>query len=195
MIDWCECYTPNPAYEPDMGAGCPDWHSVYTIQLGELIDSGLIDFTSADWDFDAYDADQRSRLWDKFTARYRWYEIGIVPPLRWHDAVISKLNEIMPKYKPIYRALEDGYNPLQEGSERRRERAVYSEYPQTALKPETQDYASTGNEVVSETIRDGSIADKALEIRNRYSDVDALILDELEYLFIPLTTANANGFF
>ena len=100
----------------------------------------------------------------------------------------------MPKYKPLYQALQDGYNPLQEGSERHRERAVFSEYPQTVLKPESQDYASTGNETVSETIRDGSIIDNAIALRNRYSDVDALILDELEYLFIPLTTANINGF-
>ena len=194
-MTFCDCRTPNPEYSPDTGGGCSDWHAVYTIQLGELIEGGAIDFESDEWDFDAYDAEQRSRLWSKFTERYRWYEIGIVPPLRWHDAIISKLNEIMPKYKPIYRALEDGYNPLQEGSERRRDRAVFSEYPQTVLKPETQDYASTGNESVSEIIRDGSIVDKALEIRNRYSDVDALILDELEYLFIPLTTANVNGFY
>ena len=194
-MTFCDCWTPDPDYAPDMGGGSSDWHAVYTIQLGELIEGGALDFESDEWDFDAYDAEQRSRLWSKFTERYRWYEIGIVPPLRWHDAVLSKLNEIMPKYKPIYRALEDGYNPLQEGSERRRDRAVFSEYPQTVLKPETQDYASTGNESVSEVIRDGSIVDKALEIRNRYSDVDALILDELEYLFIPLTTANANGFY
>lgn len=194
-MTFCDCWTPNPTYAPDMGGGFSDWHAVYTIQLGELIESGVVDFESDEWDFDAYDAEQRSRLWSKFTERYRWYEIGIVPPLRWHDAIISKLNEIMPKYKPIYRALEDGYNPLQEGSERRRDRAVFSEYPQTVLKPDTQDYASTGNESVSEVIRDGSIVDKAIEIRNRYSDVDALILDELEYLFIPLTTANANGFY
>ena len=191
MIGW----DPNPGYDPDMSPGSSDWHSVYTVQLGELIDSGLIDFTASDWDFDAYDAEQRSRLWSKFTERYRWYEIGIVPPLRWQKAVLSKLNEIMPKYKPLYQALQDGYNPLQEGSERRRERDVYSEYPQTALKPETQDYASTGNESISETIRDGSIIEKAYAIRARYSDVDALILDELEFLFIPLTTANVNGFY
>lgn len=190
----CDWYTPTDDYAPDMGAGFPEWHAVYTIQLGELIEAGIVDFSSDDWNFDAFDDEQRNRLWSKFEARYRWYEIGIVPPYRWMCAIIAKLNELMPKYKPLYQALKDGYNPLQEGSERRRERAVFSEYPQTVLKPETQDYASTGNESLSETIRDGSIIDKALELRNRYSDVDALILDELDYLFIPLTTANINGF-
>lgn len=189
-----DCYTPNPDYEPDFGPGSSDWHAVYTIQLGELIEGGIVDFSSEEWDFDSFDDEQRNRFWEKFENRYRWYEIGIVPPYRWMQTLLAKLNEIMPKYKPLYRALKDGYNPLQEGSERRRDRAIFSEYPQTVLKPETQDYASTGNEAVSEAIRDGSIIDKALELRNRYSDVDALILDELEYLFIPLTTANINGF-
>ena len=170
----CDCYTPNPDYEPDFGPGASDWHAVYTIQLGELIEGGIIDFSSDEWNFDSFDDEQRNRFWEKFENRYRWYEIGIVPPYRWMQTVLAKLNEIMPKYKPLYRALKDGYNPLQEGSERRRDR--------------------TGNETVSEAIRDGSIIDKALELRNRYSDVDALILDELEYLFIPLTTANINGF-
>lgn len=189
-----DCYTPNPDYEPDFAPGASDWHAVYTIQLGELIESGVVDFSSEEWDFDSFDDEQRNRFWEKFERRYRWYEIGIVPPYRWMQTLLAKLNEIMPKYKPLYRALKDGYNPLQEVSERRRDRAIYSEYPQTVLKPETQDYASTGNETISEAIRDGSIIDKALELRNRYSDVDALILDELEYLFIPLTTANINGF-
>lgn len=190
-----DCWNPSEDYEPDMTGGESDWHAVYTIQLGELMEDNLIDFSSSDWDFDSFDDEQRARLWQKFAARYRWYEIGIVPPMRWHDAVISKLNEIMPKYKPLYRALQDGYNPLQEGSERNRTRGIFSEYPQTALRPESQDYASTGNESISETIRDGSIIEKADALRRRYSDVDALILDELEYLFVPLTTANINGFY
>lgn len=191
MVD--SCWDPKPDYEPDFTPGPGEWHAVHTIQLGELIETGWIDFDSSDWDFDSYSDEQRDRLWRKFARRYMWYEIGIIPPLRWQNAVLGKLDEIMPKYKPLYRALEDGYNPLQEGSERRRDRSVFSEYPQTALKPETQDYASTGNESVSEIIRDGSIIDKAADIHMRYSDVDAMILDELDYLFIPLITANVNG--
>lgn len=182
-------------YEPDMtGGDISDWHAVYTIQLGELIEDGIVDFEGELFDFDAYNDEQKSRLWRKFEARYRYYEIGIIPALRWIQALISKLNEIMPKYKPLYQALEDGYNPLQEGSERHRERAVFSEYPQTVLTPETQDYASTGNERLYETIRDGNLIDTAAAIKSRYSDVDALILDELAFLFVPLTTANVNGY-
>ena len=37
----CDCYTPNPDYEPDFGPGTSDWHAVYTIQLGELIEGGI----------------------------------------------------------------------------------------------------------------------------------------------------------
>lgn len=185
---------PSSDYSPDMTGGASDWHAIYTIQLGELIEDEIFDFSSSDFDFDSFNAEQRNRLWSKFIERYRYYEIGIVPPLRWKQALLSKLNEIMPKYKVIYQAFKDGYNPLQSGSERHRGRDIHSEYPQTVLKPEEQDYASTGNESIYETIRDGSIIDIAEAIRDRYSDVDAMILNELDYLFIPLTTANVNGF-
>lgn len=181
-------------YDPDLSAGASDWHAVYTVQLGELIEDGVFDFSDSSWDFDSFDAAQRTRLWGKFTARYEFYEIGLVPPGRWQKAVLSKLNEIMPKYKPLYQAIKDGYNPLQDSSERHRERDIYSEFPQTELNSAIEDYASNGTEQLYETIRDGNLIDKAYDLRNRYSDVDAMILDELDYLFIQLTTANVNGF-
>ena len=182
-----------PDYHPDMTGGASDWHAIYTIQLGELVESGYIDFNSHACDFDAYDTTQRKRLYSKLYARYKYYEIGIVPPLRWQEAMIAKLNEIMPKYKPLYKALEDGYNPLQDMSERHRERGVDSTYPQTMLNGRNQDYASTGNELMWETIRDGSIIDTADKLNKRYNDVDVMILNELDFLFMGLTTANING--
>lgn len=187
-------FTERPDFTPDMAPGTSDWHAVHTIQLGELVESGYIDFSAPSWDFDAFDKEQRNRLWRKFYARNKWYEIGIIPPLRWQETLLAKLNEIMPKYKPLYEALKDGYTPLQEGSERHRSRNVMSEYPQTMLKPTTEDYASTGYERLYETIRDGSYIDKAYDVETKYKDVDIMILDELDYLFIGLTTANVNGF-
>ena len=181
-------------YNPDMSAGLSDWHAVYTIQLGELVESGYVDFSDPSWDFDSYDINQRNRFWKKFLARYEFYEIGLIPPLRWQKAVLAKLNEIMPKYKPLYQAVKDGYNPLQDFSERHRERDIFSEFPQTELNSAIEDYASSGNEQLYETIRDGSLIDKANAIRTRYNDIDAMILDELDYLFVQLTTANINGF-
>ena len=44
-----------------------EYHSVYSIQLCELINDGWIDFSSHEWDFDCYDEEQRDRLWKKFT--------------------------------------------------------------------------------------------------------------------------------
>lgn len=185
-------------FTPDLSQGKPDWHAVHTITLGELIDPAPpamgIDFEAPEWNFDAFDDDQRKRLWKKFAARFYWAEIGSVPPLRWQRQLIAKLNEIMPKYKPLYKALEDGYDPLRESSERHRRRDIRSDYPQTVLKTDSQDYASSGNETVYETIREGDIIEKADALRYRYSDVDAMILDELEIFFVPLTTANVNGF-
>ena len=83
----------------------PDFHSVYSIQLCELIEGGWIDFSDESWDFDSYqregvenDREQRDRFWLKFMKRYYWREIGIIPPGQWKWEVLRKLNEIMPKY-------------------------------------------------------------------------------------------------
>ena len=90
----------------------PDYHSAYTIQLCELINDGWIDFSSEEWDFDDYNVEQRNRLWKKFTRRFYYREIGILPPGRWKWELLRKLDEIMPKYKPIYEMLENGQNIL-----------------------------------------------------------------------------------
>ena len=39
----------------------PDYHSVYSIQLCELINDGWIDFSDESWDFDSYNEEQRNR--------------------------------------------------------------------------------------------------------------------------------------
>ena len=67
----------------------PDYHSVYSIQLCELINDGWIDFNSSDWNFDSYNDEQRDRLWRKFERRFYWREIGILPPSRWKWELLS----------------------------------------------------------------------------------------------------------
>ena len=171
-----------------------DWHAVFTIQLGELIESGIVDFNKAAWNFDAFDAEQRKRLYSKLTERYRYAEVSMVPILRWRQALVAKLNEIMPKYKPLYKAIAEGVNPLSSGDEYHKERTVYSNYPQTALAPTNQDYAHDGTDREYETLRDGDFLEKAILIRDEYQDVDAMILDELSTMFVPLFAANVNGF-
>ena len=129
----------------------PDYHSVYSIQLCELINGGWIDFNDESWDFDSYNAEQRNRLWDKFEKRFYWREIGIMPPGQWKWELLRKLNEIMPKYKPAYEALENGQNIFQHYGEYGKSRNIYSDFPQTMLG-DNEDYASNGTDRQHEEI-------------------------------------------
>lgn len=174
----------RPIYDYDQRTGMVD---MATITVGELITDGIIDL--AWFAFDAYDEDQRVRLWNKFEAHYYFREIGILPPKRWMMRVIAKLNEVMPKYKPLYQAMEDGTTVMQDGGEYHKRRDVYSTFPQMALGGQDSDYASTGTDTEYETIRDLSLLDVGERIPS-YNDVDVMVLEELEPLFLALMSVD-----
>lgn len=173
--------------------GFSDWHSVYSIQLGELIECGFVDFDADDWQFDAYSDEQRARLVTRIIERYRYRDISILPPLRWKQAFLRKLNEVMPKYKPLYAKLEAGADITADYDEYGKNRLVYSDFPATLLNTENQDYASNATDSEREVIRAGDWVEKANQIMNAYNDVDVMILEELRTLFSPLLTVSMNG--
>ena len=170
----------------------PDYHAVYTVQLCELINANLIDFSLSEWDFDYYDEEQRNRLWKKFENRYYFREIGVLPYKRWKMEIIRKLNEIMPKYKPAYKALDDGQNILQTYGEYGKSRNVYSDFPQTLLGG-NQDYASNATDRQHEEIYTGNWVDQIAKLKT-YDDIDVMILNELETFFYSMFTSNLNGY-
>ena len=170
-----------------------DWHAVVTIQLGELIEAGFFDLTREDWDFGPkYSAEQHAQLCRKITDHFYYREIGLVPPGRLKHEFLRKLNEIMPKYMILYRNAENGVELGTEG-EYYKSRNIFSDFPQTALAGNNQDYASTGNDTEYERIRqlDPVELAKRLEL---YNDVDLMIINELESLFSCLFTVNINGY-
>lgn len=176
----------------------PDYHASYSIQLCELINDGLIDFDTEEWDFDSYkkdenDTEQRDRFWQKFEARYYYREIGIFPPGIWKHELIRKLNEVMPKYKPLYKALDDGVNIMQKMGEYGKSRNVYSDFPQTRLAGSNQDYASNATDREHEEIYIGDWIDTLAKIRT-YNDVDVMLLNEMETMFSAMFTVSVNGY-
>lgn len=178
---------------PDFAArGRNDWHSAVTISLGELIEGGFIDWDSPSWAWDSYSPEQAVRLEDKFEARYYWREIAIVPPGQWKHQLIRKLNEIMPKYKILYKLIDEGLNVLQESDTWHKGRRIGSDFPQTMLAG-NQDYASDGTDEEYETVVNGSVMDKLQQFQS-YNDVDVMILNDLEVLFSCLFTVNINGY-
>lgn len=175
----------------------PDFHSVYSVQLCELIEGQWIDFDDETWDFDSYkrfegDREQRDRLWLKFKRRFYFREIGITPPGQWKWELLRKLDEIMPKYKPLYKMLDDGQNILQHYGEYGKARNIYSEFPQTMLG-DNEDYASNGTDREHEEIYLGDWIDQLEKIKG-YDDIDVMILKELETMFSCMFTVNVNGY-
>lgn len=171
-----------------------EFHSAISIQLGELIEWGWVKWDDPTWHWDAYNDEQYERLCKKIEDRYWFREIGILPPGQWKREYLRKLNEIMPKYKILYKMIDDnGINIMQDGDEYHKERDVFSEFPQTRLAGD-QDYASNGTDKEYEHLREGSTLDKLEQFARRYRDVDVMILDDLEVLFSSLSTVSLNGY-
>lgn len=168
-----------------------DWHGVINLPLGELIENGVIDFSSKSFDFDSYNDEQRNRFWKKFEGRYYFREIGIVPYGRWRRRLIAKLNELMDKYKWAYKAIDEGINPWSTFDEYVKSRNIDSDFPQTLLNGES-DYASYGRDYESERIQFGDFIEKLNSIKD-VSGIDEMILDELEILFSSLLTVSMNA--
>lgn len=195
MSNYVENYAPADIHR--------DPHAVITIPLYELIDTGWVKWytrtdsngaisINSDWAWDYYDKDQYVRVCDKFNARFMWDEISILPPLRWKQQLIRRFNEIMPKYKKIYDAINNGVDPLQVSSQYGKSRNIFSEFPETILSGNS-DYVSTGTDREHELINQGDVLDKFREIGTNFVAVDAMILDEMEVMFTSLYTANMNG--
>lgn len=181
-----------PPYVPEQ-ADFRDYHSVVTIRLCELAEAGFFDLTRDDWDFGPkYSAEQHAQLCDKITKHYWFREISLIPPGIWKQEFLRKMNEIMPKYMAWYKALDDGIE-LGTESEYYKSRNIFSDFPQTQLEGSNQDYASTGNDVEYEKIRQIDPLELADKLE-KYVDVDLAIINEIEPLFSCFLTVNINGF-
>lgn len=171
-----------------------DYHSAATISFGELADAGFIDWDAPEWQWDAYDDAQRSRLQAKIEARFWFRDIGVLPWARWRQMFVRKLNEIMPKYKLMYKKLNDEATDLFRVSDSYgKSRDVYSDFPASLLNGENEDYASHGSDHEHEDVVDADTYERLMAIAREYTDIDVMILDELDVLFSGLMTVNFNG--
>lgn len=168
-----------------------DWHAIASIQLGQLVEYGFVSWDET-WAWDWYDEEQRDRWQNLFEGRYWWREISIVPPGRWKQQLLQKLNECMPKYKPLYELAAKGLDPLQVSNEYGKSRDIFSEFPQTMLSGNS-DYASTGNDRQYERVTEGDIMEKFAAMEH-FRTVDQMLLDEVEPLFSCLFTVNVNSY-
>lgn len=176
--------------------GIPDFHSVQTIELGELILDGIFTWDRVDWKDAAYSNEQYNRLCAAFEDRYWLREISITPVGAWFKKLhYTLVYDLMPKYRPMYAQLESGnYDPLQNGGEYGKSRDITSDFPETLLNGSEESYLSTGKDSEYEKIgRDGSLTENAMLYAEQFKAVDVMILDELEILFSCLYSSNLNG--
>lgn len=159
------------------------WHAAVTIQYGELLEGGFIDWDRPEWRWDAYDDEQYRRVCKKINDHYYYREIGCLPPDRWRHELIRKMNEIMPKYKLLYKMLTDSASPFQVLDEYRKTRNINSDFPVTQLRPDVQDYASGAQDVEEEHVVEGDFLDKYQKLQAAYTDVDLMIVNELDSMF------------
>ena len=171
-----------------------EWHAVYTIQLGELVSSGVFDWSRSelDWSGSAYSQEQYEELCTYFIERFRFREISIVPPLEWMYALKRMLvYELMPKYKPLYEQLENGISPLGE-NDYYKERHISSAYPETLLSGNS-DYISSGEDKETERIKISNAGESLQNYKNTFESANKALCDELEVLFVSMYTSYSNG--
>lgn len=166
----------------DMSDAPRDFHAVVTVTLGELITDKWVDWTDPSWHWDSYNDEQYTRVCEKFNNHYWDREIGVLPPGSWKREVLRKFNEIMPKYKLVYQALENGVDILQDSDTYGKNRNVFSDFPATQIAPQNQDYASNATDNQFETIVQGNFLEKMEKIKD-YNDIDLMIINDMDSLF------------
>lgn len=182
--------------EFDAYTGKSRWNAVYTIQLGQLIESGVFSFENElfNWESAAYDTATYSRLCEYFIARFYYREISIEPLKQWANVLMRKIKfEICPKYNLLYARYAEGLNPLAASDEYFKRRSIDSDYPETLLSGNA-DYASFGNDQEEERVKEGNAVEQSALFAERFRAIDAQFMDELECMFIGLYTTNVNGF-
>ena len=174
--------------------GTDVWNAVYTVQLGELVEHDVFNWSSPllDWSEAAFDEAQYKRVCDYFIQRFMFREISIEPFYEWAVMLRRKLvYELMPKYRPLYEHTKAGINPFGDGNEYYKNRTIQSAYPETLLS-DNADYITDGRDEEFEREKENLSPEKYVYFAQEYKGIDEMLLSELESMFISLYTANVN---
>lgn len=185
---------PMPRFGCDpMGDMMPqeDFHGIMSIQFCELFRWGFIVWGEPSWAWDYYDEKQYWRVCEKLENHYWQREIGVLPPGAWKMEFMRRMNEIMPKYKLAYKALDDGVSLMRTEDTYGKTRDVDSEFPATQLS-ENNDYASNASDREFETLHEGDYLDRVEKLQ-AYNDIDLQIVNDMETMFSCLLTSHMNG--
>lgn len=173
------------------------FNAALTITLDELIAKEVFNWNrpALAGCFDDLGEDVATRLKAMFIERYLYREICMVPPGRWMQRLGYEIRyELVPKFKPLYDALENGdYSPLNDENEYYKARNIDSDFPETLLA-QNQVYASFGTDREYQRIKTKNGIEAAVEYETAYRNVDTMFIDALGGMFTDLWTLNYNGF-
>lgn len=196
MSKFFDCYDLSADIEGfDNYTGKDEFYAVYTIQLGELIERGIFDWSMniLDWKTAAFDDAQYTRLCEYFIERFYYREISIEPFYEWAKTLKRKLVfELMPKFRPLYERMGEGINPLSDSNEYYKNRTIESSYPETLLSGNA-DYITDGRDEEFERIKEGNFINEVTDFAERFKSVDEMLLDQLESMFVSMYTTNVNA--
>lgn len=168
-----------------------DYHALYTVVFGELLDSGF-DWGRNEWP--CLNETIRTRLIKQIEDYYRFREICECPPAKFKSFMVRKLNLVMPKYNKMYALLEaDRFDILETGQTYGKDRNVFSEYPQAQLSG-SADYASNANDKESKGKTTGSVIDMMNNYAEKYKSIDERVVKELEVCFYSTTSGYINSY-
>lgn len=167
-----------------------DYYDAQTTTLGEWYEEGFYDPTDESWMWDYYSKEQYKRVCDKFLNRYWYREVGILPAFRWKQAYLRKLNEIMPKYRYLYKLVDETFADLlndwsESGTSAENENTTETESTTGKDTTATDQHDTTGTTNTGTTETDktsnGSTVnsgsnDTAVKERNIFSDFPATLL-------------------
>lgn len=157
-----------------------EFHSNVGLKFGELVDEGMITLGAGVWDWQAYSDEQKERIIEQMKRKWYYYELD-APGHEWQLKFIQVLTETQEKYNPLYKAIDEGLNPVYSFDEWEKRRDVGSDFPQTRI-PNTRnnDYASEGTDMERETIRISDPIETIKNLRDSYTGIDQMFLEDME---------------
>ena len=157
----------------------------YTITLGELVTSKLLDWESPIFNFESFDDEQRGRIFSKITDRYWLQEISTMPIGAWAHVLVAELNKRAPKANIMYRILRETDSFTSGGGEKKKNRLVFSDFPQNQLSG-NQDYATNANSFTESIDRLNGAEEMMRAFNNGYFDPDEYLVLGVRSCFIPI---------
>lgn len=125
----------------------------------------------------------RPRLTKKINNMYYFRDLGIAPVGKWVKVFNYVLENALDQYGPLYDAVINGIEVLDNGREQEKLINVDSEFPQARLLMEQEDYASNSNELYREKVASQPQIDSLVKYTKEYMELDSLVLKQLETCF------------